>query len=177
MKDQVKHFVLAAMITILPGTAMAQAPAGNKNPVAEKVRRELVSLPFYSIFDNFSYRVDGGTVTLFGEVTRPTLKTDAERVVKRIEGVQRVDNQIEVLPVSPFDDRIRLATARAIFGYGPLQRYSLGAVPPISIIVKNGNVTLRGVVLNEMDRNLANMRANLVPGVFSVTNELQVERM
>ena len=135
----------------------------------------LVMLPYYSLFDNLSYRVDGSTVTLFGQVTRPTLKSDAENVVKRLEGVTRVNNEIEVLPLSPMDDRIRLATYRAIYGYGPLQRYALGTLPAIHIIVKNGNVKLEGVVANEGDRNMANIRANGVPGVFSVQNDLRVE--
>jgi hyperosmotically inducible protein len=132
-------------------------------------------LPYYSIFDDLSYRVDGSTVTLFGQVTRPTLKSDAANVVKRIEGVTAVRNEIEVLPLSPMDDRIRRATYRAVYGYGPLQRYAMGALPPIHIIVKNGNVTLSGVVANEGDKNIANIRANGVPGVFSVKNELRVE--
>jgi len=141
----------------------------------QQVRHELVMLPYYGVFDNLSYTVDGSRVELFGEVSRPTLKSDAERVVARIEGVDTVINHIEVLPLSPNDDRIRLAVYRAIFRNSALQRYSLGAVPPIHIIVKNGNVTLEGVVANQMDRNLANLRANGVSGVFSVTNNLTVE--
>jgi hyperosmotically inducible protein len=111
-----------------------------------------------------------------GEVTRPTLKSDAEHAVARIEGVKGVHNAIEVLPTSPFDDRIRLATYRAIYGYGPLQRYRMGTQAAIRIIVKNGNVSLEGVVDSAMDKTLANVRANQVPGVFSVTNDLQVAR-
>ena len=133
-------------------------------------------MPYLGVFDTLSYRVDNGVVTLLGEVTRPTLKVDAGRVVHHIEGVSRVVNEIEVLPLSNFDDRIRLATYRAIYGYGPLQRYSMGTQPSIRIIVKNGNVSLEGFVSNEMDRNLANMRANQVPGVFRVTNDLTVDR-
>jgi hyperosmotically inducible protein len=143
--------------------------------VAQEVRHELVMLPYYSIFDNLSYRVDGSTVTLFGQVTRPTLKSDAENVVKRIEGVTRVINNIEVLPLSPMDDRIRIAEARAIYGFPSLNRYAMGALPPIHIIVKNGNVTLEGVVANQADKNTAGIRANGVPGVFSVKNDLRVE--
>ena len=135
-----------------------------------------VMLPYYSIFDNLSYRVDGNTVTLFGQVTRPTLKSDAENVVKRLEGVSRVINNIEVLPLSPMDNRIRIAAYRAIYGFPSLNRYAMGALPSIHIIVKNGNVTLAGVVANSMDRNLAFMRANGVSGAFSVTNELQTEK-
>ena len=131
-------------------------------------------LPYFGVFDNLSYRIDNGVVTLLGEVTRPTLKSDAGRVVTRLEGVKAVVNNIEVLPLSPFDDRIRIATYRAIYGYGPLQRYALGTQPSIRIIVKNGNVSLEGIVNTAMDRTLVNMRANQVPGVFSVSNELQV---
>ncbi|MGH9630669.1 MAG: BON domain-containing protein [Bryobacteraceae bacterium] len=144
--------------------------------LAEEIRHELVMLPWYGVFDNLEFRLDGSHVTLTGAVTRPTLKSSAENVVRRIEGVERVSNEIEVLPLSSFDDRVRLATYYAIYGYGPLQRYSMGAQLPIRIIVKNGNVTLRGVVANQTDKNLANIRANGVSGVFSVQNDLQVER-
>ena len=146
-----------------------------QNRVERQVRHELVTLPFYGVFDNLAFKVDGGTVTLLGQVSRPTLKTDAERVVKSIEGVERVIDRIEVLPLSPYDDRIRLATYRAIYGHPALNRYVLRAVPPIHIIVKNGNVTLEGVVANEGDRNIADIQARSVPGVFSVTNNLRVE--
>ncbi|HWR49839.1 MAG TPA: BON domain-containing protein [Bryobacteraceae bacterium] len=144
--------------------------------IEREVRHELVMLPYYDVFDNLAYKVDGATVTLYGQVTRPTLKDSAERVVKDIEGVEKVDNQIEVLPPSPGDDRIRLATYRAIYGHSTLQRYGLAAVPPIHIIVKNGNVTLEGVVANEADKNIAGIQARGVSGVFSVTNNLQVEK-
>ena len=132
-------------------------------------------LPYYGVFDNLSYRVDGSAVTLFGQVTRPTLKSDAENVVKRIEGVDRVVNNIEVLPLSPNDDQIRLATYRAIYGQPSLNRYALNAVPPIHILVNNGNVSLEGVVANEGDKNIAGVQANGVSGVFSVKNNLVVE--
>lgn len=152
--------------------------ASNKyqGDITQEVRHELVMLPYYTIFDNLSYRVDGSTVTLFGQVTRPTLKSDAANVVKRLEGVTQVRNEIEVLPLSPMDNRIRMAVYRSVYGYGPLQRYSLGALPPIHIIVKNGNVTLEGYVANEGDKNIANIRANSVSGVFSVTNDLKVDK-
>ena len=133
-------------------------------------------LPYYGVFDNLMFRVDGYRVTLLGQVSRPTLKTDAERVVKRIEGVEQVVNRIEVLPLSPNDDRIRRAVYRAVYGHSALQRYGLGAQPPIHIIVKNGNVALEGLVANTMDRNIAGIQANAVPGVFSVRNNLRVER-
>lgn len=142
--------------------------------IAREVRHELIMLPYYTVFDNLAYKVNGGTVTLIGQVTRPTLKSDAEGVVKNIEGVEQVVNQIEVLPPSPMDDRIRRAVFRAIYGDPALQRYGLSAVPSIHIIVNGGRVTLEGVVDSDNDKNLANIRANGVPGVFSVTNNLRV---
>ena len=145
------------------------------NKLVKEIRHELVMLPYYNVFDNLSFKVDGSKVTLLGQVTKPTLKDSAERVVKNIEGVETVDNKIEVLPLSPNDDRIRLAVYRAIYGQPSFQRYAMQAVPPIHIIVKNGNVTLEGVVANEGDKNLANIKANGVPGVFGVTNNLVVE--
>ena len=136
----------------------------------------MLQLPYYGVFDDLAFRVDGDTVTLLGAVVNPVLKTDAERAVKRIEGVGLVKNEIEVLPVSPDDDRIRMAEYKAIYGDPVLStRYGYRALPPIHIIVKNGKVTLVGVVANESDRNLVNIRANAVPGVFSVTNNLQIE--
>ena len=143
--------------------------------LVKEIRHELVMLPYYNVFDNLSYKVEGSKVTLLGQVAKPTLKADAGRVVKSIEGVDTVDNQIEVLPLSPNDDRIRIEVYRAIYGQASLQRYSMQAVPPIHIIVKNGNVTLEGVVGNEGDKNLANIKANGVSGVFGVTNNLVVE--
>jgi hyperosmotically inducible periplasmic protein len=142
--------------------------------IQKEVRHELVMLPYLGVFDNLAYKVDGYNVTLVGQVTRPSLKGDAERAVKNIEGVEKVDNQIEVLPPSPMDDRLRASLYRAIYGFPSLQRYSLGVQQPIRIIVKNGRVTLEGVVDNEADKNTAGIRANSVPGIFSVTNNLQV---
>ena len=146
------------------------------SPLERKVRHELVTLPYLTVFDDLSFRVDGSTVTLFGDVTKPVLKSDAENEVKSIEGVTRVINNIEVLPLSPMDWQIRMAEYRAIYGYPALQRYGLGTMPSIRIIVKNGHVTLKGVVDSDQDKQLAYMRANGVPNVFSVTNELQVEK-
>ena len=144
--------------------------------IVKEVHHELVMLPFYGVFDNLAYKVDpDGTVTLFGQVVLPTLKSDAENVVKRIEGVEKVVNKIEILPVSPLDDRIRRATYQAIYGNEVLNQYQLRAVPPIHIIVKNGHITLEGVVARQMDKQIAGIQANQVPGVFSVTNNLQVE--
>ena len=167
-----KSTLLVALITVA-GVFGQSVP---QDRLVKEVRHELVMLPYYGVFDNLSYRVDGDRVTLFGQVVKPTLKSDAENVVKRIEGVAHVQNEIEVLPLSPNDDRLRARVFGAIYSRGPLQRYSFQAVPPIHIIVKNGNVTLEGVVANEGDKNIANIAANGVSGVFSVKNELRVEK-
>lgn len=141
-----------------------------------EVRHELVMLPLYGVFDNLAFTVRDYTVTLLGQVTRPTLKTDAEQSVKRIEGVERVDNQIEVLPLSPNDDRIRLAVYRAIYGNHVLSRYALRAIPTIHIIVKNGHVNLEGVVASRADKNIAGITTNGISGVFRVNNNLRVDK-
>ena len=164
-------------LVLVASAALLAADQGTTayNKLAKEVRHELVMLPYYNVFDNLAFKVDGRRVTLLGQVVRPTLKSDAENVVKSIEGVESVDNRIEVLPLSPNDDRLRIALYRAIYSQPTLQRYSMQAVPPIHIIVKNGQVTLEGVVANESDKNVANIQANGVPGVFSVTNNLRVE--
>ena len=161
----------------LPAGALTDRPISPQaqQRLEREVRHELVMLPFYGVFDNLAFKVAGYNVVLLGQVTRPTLKSDAEQVVKRIEGVERVTNDIEVLPLSPNDDRIRLAVYRALFSDTSLARYGLQAVPPIHIIVKGGHVTLTGVVANEGDRTVANIRARQVPGAFSVTNHLRIE--
>ena len=151
-----------------------QPSARSQERIQKEVRHELLMLPWFGVFDNISYKVDGYNVTLYGQVVRPSLKSDSENVVKHIEGVERVDNKIEVLPPSPMDDRLRIQLFHAIYGYEPLQKYALGVQKPIRIIVKNGHVTLEGVVDNEADKNAAGIRANGVPGIFSVTNNLQV---
>jgi hyperosmotically inducible periplasmic protein len=143
--------------------------------LVKEVRHELVMLPYYGVFDNLSYRVDGSKVTLFGQVREPKLKDDAGKAVKSIEGVTAVDNQIEVMPVSGNDDGTRIAVYRAIYSKPSLQRYQMGAVPPIHIIVKNGDVTLEGVVANEMDKTVAGIAANGVGGVHKVTNNLRTD--
>jgi len=142
--------------------------------IQKEVRHELVMLPFLTVFDNLAYKVDGYKVTLIGQVTNPQLKSDAEKSIQKIEGVEKVDNQIEVLPASPFDDRLRRRLYRAIYGDPVMQRYALPVLKPIRIVVKNGNVTLEGVVDNEGDKNIAGMRAYGVSGSFSVTNNLVV---
>jgi hyperosmotically inducible periplasmic protein len=148
----------------------------DESRIAREVRHQLVTLPYYGIFDDLGFRVDGSTVTLVGQVTRPTLKSDSENVTKRVEGVTRVVNDIEVLPLSSMDDQIRMAEYRAIYGDPALStRYGYRALPSIHIIVKNGRVRLEGVVANEGDKNLAGIRANGVPNVFAVENALRVE--
>src|SRR5262249_55681320 len=166
--------IFCLSLTLSSSAQNNQASAKSQERIQKEVRHELVMLPFLDVFDNLGYKVDGYNVTLVGQVTRPTLKTDAERVVKKIEGVEKVDNQIEVLPVSPNDDRLRRRLYRAIYGYPSLQKYDMPVIKPIRIIVKNGNVTLEGVVDSETDKNVANIRARGVPGSFSVTNNLVV---
>lgn len=145
-----------------------------REKLIKEVRHQLLLLPYYSVFDNLAFKVEEDKVTLSGQVVRPTLKSDAEAAVKSIEGVASVTNNIEVLPLSAMDDQLRRAVYRAIYGDTALFRYGESAVPSIHIIVKNGNVTLVGVVDNESDKNLANLRANGVPNVFSVKNDLAV---
>jgi len=157
-------------------TQAARDSSRYEERLKEEVRHQLVMLPWYSVFDNLAYRVEGPTVILEGQVQRPSLKPDAESAVKRIEGVETVVNNIEVLPPSPNDDRIRRATYRAIYRSASLQRYALQAVPPIHIIVKNGHITLEGVVANQADKDVANIRARGVAGSFSVTNNLAIEK-
>jgi hyperosmotically inducible periplasmic protein len=178
MKSVLYWCMAAGMSLLLVAAASASAPPDDQrvlDRINSEVRHELVMIPQLTIFDNLSYRVDEGTVTLTGQVRNAFIKDEAAAVVKKIEGVQKVNNQIEVLPASFNDDSIRRREARAIFGFEPLSRYSLGVVPPIHIIVKNGHVTLEGVVNSQMDKNMAGIRANGVPGVFSVENDLKIE--
>ncbi len=171
---------LAIGMTLVTGFAFATTitnpPHSMQEELEAKVRHELLMLPYFGVFDNLQFRVDGATVTLLGEATRPTLRSDAGNVVKRIKGVTGVNNEIEVLPLSRFDDQLRLRVARSVYGQTVLNRYALGAHPSIHIVVKNGNVTLEGVVANKMDSNIANIQANSVFGAFSVKNNLQIER-
>ena len=159
--------------------AQAGTPTETLSPesfqkLANKVRHELVMLPYYDVYDNLYFRIDGRTVTLLGQTPNATTKSSAANVVKHIEGVDKVINNIELLPPSPSDDRIRRATYRAIYSYGPLFKYSHAPVPPIHIIVKNGRITLEGIVDSESDKQMAGMQANQVPGTFQVTNNLRV---
>jgi hyperosmotically inducible protein len=177
MKNMKKLFAGVALALIVATMPAAANPRGEvTDKTAKKIRKELVTLPFFSVFDNLSFKMEDGIVTLFGQVSRPSLKKDAARVVERVEGVEQVVNKIEVLPLSGFDDRIRIAVYRAIYRQPGLDRLSFQANPPIHIIVKNGNVTLEGVVLNKGDATRAFIAANGVPNVFSVTNNLRVEK-
>ena len=168
----VLSFALAP--SMIAQTEAGQSVSPSEARIQKEVRHELLMLPYFSVFDYIAFQVKDDTVTLQGEVTRPSLKSDAENVVKRIEGVQQVINNIEILPPSPMDDQLRLALYRAIYGYPALEKYALGVQKPIRIIVRNGRVTLEGVVDSETDKNLVTVRANSVPGIFSVTNNLRV---
>jgi hyperosmotically inducible periplasmic protein len=173
---------IAAIFAIATSAAVAAPVAGtpgvqqlNEQQIMKKVRKELVTLPYYGVFDNLAYKVEGGTVTLYGQVVRPSTRRDAERRVAKIAGVEQVVNNIEVLPPSPSDDSIRVRTYRTVFRSAGLYRYAMGANPSIHIVVNRGHVTLEGVVGNKMDKQLAFFAANSVPGVFSVTNNLRTD--
>ena len=171
---------LTGLILIVGGSSVwaSTTPPGTSpalNPVEESVRKALVTIPYLSVFDDLSFKVDHGVVTLSGFVTQPFLKDYAEKSVEHLAGVSTVNDQIEVLPLSYFDDGIRFRTLRSLERTGSLYRYFMGVTPTIRIVVKNGHVTLDGVVQNSMDRQLAYMAANSVPGVFSVTNDLRTE--
>lgn len=164
-------------ITLLFGQhASANQPTLQNQPdLGEQVRHELVMLPWYSVFDNLEYTVDGDVVTLTGQVTRARLKNDAEAALRRIERVSQIVNNIEVLPLSSADNWIRLAAYRTLYNANsPLARYGAGSVPQIHILVKNGHITLSGVVERESHKTLATMLIKSVPGVFTVTNASSV---
>jgi len=169
-----KQLIVLVALTLCAALALVAAST-EMSRLARQVRHELVMLPYYGVFDNFEFRLDGSKVTLMGQVVRPTLKSSAERVVKNVEGVSEVVNEIEVLPVSHQDDDIREMTYRAIYGHPALDRYSYRAVPPIHIIVKNGKITLEGIVNNKSDKQIAYMQARSVPGAFSVTDNLRLD--
>src|SRR5215216_2302129 len=167
---KVKLMALVAAFAIAASAAIA-APAGQGSDglyLMNKVRKELVTLPYYGVFDNLAYKIDGSTVTLYGQVVRPSTRSSAEKRIKKIEGVERVVNRIEVLPLSTFDDSIRARAYRAVFRSGGLYRYAMGANPSIHIIVNRGHITLEGVVATEGDSRLAYIAARGVPGAFSV---------
>ena len=170
---------LAGAITITLGASGAYAGTSPNTKVptlSDQVHHELAMLPWYGAFDNLEYQVNGSEVILLGQVTseHAVTKDDAARFVKSIPGVTNVVNRIEVLPLSRFDDQIRRAEFRTFFSHADLGRYTMGAIPQVHIIVMNGHVTLEGVVMNQMDKNIAGIMANTVPGVFSVENNLRV---
>jgi hyperosmotically inducible protein len=169
--------VLAASATFAAPASAAQQPQRfSFEQMSKKVRSELVTLPYYGVFDNLAYKIDGSTVTLYGQVVQPSTRKDAERRIARLPGVERVVNNIEVLPLSSFDDQIRVRTFRELQRTANLFYYMRGVNPSIHIVVNRGHVTLEGVVSTEGDRRLANFAARSVPGVFSVTNNLRTER-
>jgi hyperosmotically inducible periplasmic protein len=188
MRKALNTFLAAVLALGSTGLAFAastdeasqqSAPIANarlEQRLSREVRHELNMIPQFTVFDNLAYRVDGGTVTLFGQVRDAIVKDSAEARVKHLEGVERVDNQIEILPASFNDDRIRGRVARAVFNDPRLFNYGIQTVPPIHIIVKNGHVNLEGVVRTQAEKDDAFIRANGVPGVFSVANNLQVEQ-
>ena len=162
--------------TALPARRPRNAPVSEEDRITREVRHELVMLPYYSLFDWLAFRVNGTTVELLGSAHTVGLKSDAVNTVKHIEGVEKVIDHIDQLPPSPMDDRIRRQVARAIFSWGSNWRYGYSAVPSIHIIVKNGRVTLEGIVDNQADKDAAGIRANGVSGVFQVTNNLVVAK-
>jgi hyperosmotically inducible protein len=176
MRITTNTFLCAIAGATLLACIPMQAQETNPDRMVRQIRHELIMLPYYGVFDNFMFQVKGREVRLMGQVRLPSLKRSAENVVKSVSGVETVVNEIEVLPTSPNDDRLRLAVYRAIYGDNALNRYALQAVPPIHIIIKNGHLTLVGVVATEFDKNIANMRASGVSGIFSVKNELTTEK-
>lgn len=165
-------FALATSAVTVNANPLAPAQGFEGQQISKRVRKELVTLPYYGVFDNLAYQIEGGTVTLYGQVVRPSTRSDAARRVAKIKGVERVVNNIEVLPLSTFDDRIRAQAYRTIFNTSSLYRYAMGSNPSIHIIVNRGHLTLEGVVGNRMDKQLAEFAARGLPGVFSVTNNL-----
>ena len=173
-----KMIALFGVFALAASTAMAAPGASSQyeSLVEKQVYKKIVSIPRYNVFDHLAFKVEGNTVTLLGQVVRPTTRKEAERRVAKIEGIDRVINKIEVLPISAFDDSIRIRTYRAVFRAGSLYRYAQGVNPSIRIVVNRGHVTLEGFVASKSDSNLAYIAASQVPGSFSVTNNLRVER-
>lgn len=167
-------FLVTAMIVVSLFASAQKMASGSEGQMQREVRHELNMLPYVNAFDYMAFKIDGRNVTLVGQVTKPSIKSEAENAVKHVEGVEHVDDQIEVLPPSSQDDALRIRLFRAIYGYPQLQKYELGTTKPIRILVKSGHVTLAGVVDSDGDKNVAGLRANGVPGIFSVDNKLQV---
>lgn len=178
MRNIFLRILIGISIATLSATGSGQSPEAihrRQERITREVGHKLRMLPEFSVFDNLAFKVEGDTVILLGQVRNAVLKDDAQKAIKGIEGVEHIDNQIEILPVSFNDDRIRRQVARAIFRDSRLFRYSMGAVPPIHIIVKSGHVALEGMVATEGDKTVAGIRASEVPGVFSVTNNLGID--
>ena len=179
MVGSVLPIILLGFATVgMASTHNGTNPAGSSNlpkSLTEQIRHELSMLPYLGVFDDLGFTIDdSNTVVLLGQVVRPTLRADAEAVVRRVQGVSKVVNNIEILPLSSFDAAIRLRTYRAIYSRTGFEKYANQAIPPIKIIVKNGNVTLDGFVGSQMDKTLAEMAARSVPGAFSVTDHLTI---
>jgi hyperosmotically inducible protein len=178
-----RNRILAVVAVALAGIVVA-ASSATANPVgvngnstiAAQVKHRVNTLPWYGVFDNLQYQVNGSEVILSGQVVsdHSVTKDDIQKAVEKISGVTKVVNNIEILPLSGFDDQIRRAEYRTIFSTSDLGRYTMGSIPPVHIIVANGHVTLEGKVMNKMDRNVAGIAANTVPGVFSVSNNLRI---
>ncbi len=180
MRTRIGRFLAAALLVgagvMGAATHESAAAPGNDTDLAKQVRHEIVMYPYYSIWDDISFRVNNGQVELMGAVNQPFKKADIQRIVQHVPGVTSVTNDLKVLPLSSFDDRLRLQVARAIYRDPVLSRYALQAVGPIHIIVDNGHVTLTGVVSTETEKNIAGIRASGAGLSFgSVTNNLQVE--
>jgi hyperosmotically inducible periplasmic protein len=184
--NRIGFVLLAGALLVSSGAAAKDSDKQHIDPyvngptdearLVQQIRHKLVSLPYYSVFDDLGFNVNGSTVTLVGQVTKPVLKEDADRAVKEVEGVTNVVDNIEVLPLSGVDDQLRRRVYQSIYGDPELStRYGFQSLPSIHIIVKNGNVRLEGVVLNDLDRTMAFMRANSVPGAFHVENDLKTE--
>jgi hyperosmotically inducible protein len=175
-RNTISALVAAVALLAVPAFAVTEsAPAANPN-IQRDVRQAIDSLAYYGVFDDLDFTVDdAGAVTLTGQVMQYYVRNSAVSAVKAVAGVTRVNDKIEVLPLSPFDNGIRIRAYNAIFGYPALSRYAINARPPIRILVKNGNVTLAGVVNNELDRQLAFNRIRALPGALSVTNELRLD--
>ncbi len=171
--NTISTFFTAAVLTV--SAFGAQIPSTNPN-LEKDVRHAINSLAYYGVFDDLGFTIgDNGVVTLTGEVMQYYVHNSAISAVRDVPGVTRVVDQIEVLPLSPFDNDIRIRAYNAIFGYPALSRYALNSRPPIHIVVKRGNITLAGVVNNELDRKLAFTRLRSLPGALSITNDLRLD--
>lgn len=174
MRVKLLALAMVALPSLLGAQGQRPVPPQAEVRIVDEVRHQILMLPYFDVFDNITFSVNGYDVTLKGQVTNPTLKSSAGNVVKKIEGVQNVNNEIEVLPLSSMDRQLRINLFRAIYGFPALQRYDMPVIKPIRIIVKNGNATLYGVVDSKADKDMVGLRANTVSGVFSVTNNLMV---